>query len=299
MRATGTLITAAVTLITPFASLPAQSRPTVNAAFVVSTDWLADHRRDPNLVLIHVVDDSAYRKDHIPGSRSVWYRDFVMKRGLVSTELPSVEHLKAVMERLGISNRSHVVVYGVESPMATRFLFTLDYLGHDRMSFLDGGMTQWKAEGRAVTTEAVRPGVSSFMPRPREELVASADWITERTKRPGLALIDTRTDEEYLGTGGRSGMPSVGHLAGARQLQWEQLFRDSSATVLRSVAELQQLYSERVGDGKDVVTYCWVGYRGSATYFVARYLGYTTRLYDGSYQDWSQRNLPVRSGTAP
>ena len=51
--------------------------------------------------------------------------------------------------------------------------------------------------------------------------------------------------------------------------------------------------------GATVVTYCWVGYRASATYLVARYLGYPARMYDGSYQDWSQRKLPVRGGAAP
>jgi 3-mercaptopyruvate sulfurtransferase SseA len=35
------------------------------------------------------------------------------------------------------------------------------------------------------------------------------------------------------------------------------------------------------------------------TYFIARYLGYPVKLYDGSYQDWQQRRLPVRAGATP
>jgi thiosulfate/3-mercaptopyruvate sulfurtransferase len=42
-----------------------------------------------------------------------------------------------------------------------------------------------------------------------------------------------------------------------------------------------------------------VGYRGSATYFIARHLGYDVKLYDGSFQDWMQRKLPVRTGETP
>jgi thiosulfate/3-mercaptopyruvate sulfurtransferase len=90
----------------------------------------------------------------------------------------------------------------------------------------------------------------------------------------------------------------VGHLAGARQLQWEELFADG-ATQLKPRAELERLFAERVRPGDAVVTYCWVGYRASATWFIAQWLGYDARLYDGSYQDWSQRALPTRAGTTP
>jgi thiosulfate/3-mercaptopyruvate sulfurtransferase len=113
-----------------------------------------------------------------------------------------------------------------------------------------------------------------------------------------MSLIDTRTDGEYLGTGGRHGMPSEGHLAGARQLQWEDLFADGKNT-LNSRDSLQRMYAARVQPGDTVVTYCWVGYRASMTYFIARYLGYPVKMYDGSYQDWLKRKLPVRSGPTP
>ena len=32
---------------------------------------------------------------------------------------------------------------------------------------------------------------------------------------------------------------------------------------------------------------------------IARYLGYPVKLYDGSYQDWQQRKLPVKAGATP
>ena len=77
------------------------------------------------------------------------------------------------------------------------------------------------------------------------------------------------------------------------------MFSDEEHSVLRPRAELEQLFADIVRPGDQVVTYCWVGYRGSATYFIARHLGYDVRLYDGSFQDWSQRKLPVRAGSTP
>ena len=93
-------------------------------------------------------------------------------------------------------------------------------------------------------------------------------------------------------------MPSAGHIEGAHQLEWQSLFKDADGG-LKDPADLQRLYADRVRSGDTVVTYCWIGYRASATYFVARYLGYPAKLYDGSYQDWLARKLPVRAGAAP
>jgi thiosulfate/3-mercaptopyruvate sulfurtransferase len=41
--------------------------------------------------------------------------------------------------------------------------------------------------------------------------------------------------------------------------------------------------------GSTVVTYCRTGVQASYLYFVARYLGYDAKMYDGSFVDWSRR----------
>lgn len=228
----------------------------------------------------------------IPGARAVAYHQFTESRGELRTELPEAAQLVALFEGVGVSDDSHVIVYGDDPVMAARALFTLEYVGLRRASLLDGGLALWRAEGGRVVNTA--PGVTRgrITTAPRATVVADASWIAERLGRPGIALLDTRTDEEYNGTGGRRGMPSEGHLEGAHQLQWEQLFHPRSHR-LRDREELARLYAERVRPGDTVVTYCWIGYRASATWFVARWLGYEARMYDGSYQDWSQRRLPV------
>jgi thiosulfate/3-mercaptopyruvate sulfurtransferase len=290
------LVIAGVAMAAPARAASAQRAG--GESLVVSTAWLAAHLGDPSVVVLDVTGGDSHRDAHVPGARTLPYGDVIVQRDGVRSELPPVDRLRALFERLGVSDSTRVVVYGDEPPMATRVLFTLDYLGHERISLLDGGLAQWRAEGRPVTREEPRVARGRLTPHVRPELVAGAEWIHTRLGRPGIALVDTRTDGEYLGEGERHGMPSAGHLAGARQLQWEQLFHDETY-LLRDRDELRRLYSDRVATGDTVVTYCWVGYRASATYLVARYLGYPAKLYDGSYQDWSQRKLAVRGGAAP
>jgi len=294
----------AVFLLAIASPLAAQggTRPSASEAtsLVVSTQWLAARLQDPAVVVLHIAHDSSFRAGHIPGARELPYMAITARRGTVSSELPEPEQLRGVLERLGISDGSTVVVYGHEGPMVTRVLFSLEYLGHPRYAMLDGGLERWTAERRPIERGAAPQVATGRMTgRLRPELVVTADWIVAHQGRPGVAFIDTRTDGEYLGSGNRSGMPSAGHLADARQLEWEELFQDGSSTLLRPREELARLFADRTRPGDIVVTYCWVGYRASATWFAARLLGYDARLYDGSYQDWQQRGLPVRSGDRP
>lgn len=290
------LAAALILLTTP---LVAQSRTGASnePPLVVTTAWLAEHLRDPNLVLVEVAMDST-RTDRIPGTRVISYSRFATRRGTLGSELPDGAALREAFAELGISDESHVVVYAHDAPMATRALYSLAWLGRERISFLDGGLEKWTAEDRPLATATASSAKGRISERPAASVVVDAAWMQANVGKPGVSFIDTRTDGEYNGTGNRSGMPSVGHVEGARQLEWEDLFADRSRT-LKPRAELERLFAERVKPGDIVATYCWVGYRASATWFVARWLGYDARLYDGSYQDWSQRNLPTRAGTAP
>jgi thiosulfate/3-mercaptopyruvate sulfurtransferase len=280
------------------ATLAAQSNRT---PLIVSTSWLAQHLDDPGVVVLFVGHDSAvYRTGHIPGARELSYLDITVTRDSNGTELPAPDALQHAFERLGVSDDSHVVIYADAgmAPMASRVFLSLDYIGHARTSLLDGGLTAWRAEGRPVSTTApvITPG--HLTPAPHGVTV-DASWVTAHTHQRGVTFIDTRTDSEYLGIGTRGGLPSVGHVAGARQLQWQQLFADATAGNFLDSTAIAKLYDERSAPGDTIVTYCLVGYPASMTYFGARLLGLPVKLYDGSYQDWARRNLPVVKGPNP
>lgn len=299
------LVKAFVVLVAATAVARAQTvnRLAPREDWVVATSWLADHLEDRDLVVLHVTHDmegsGEFARGHIPGAREVPYMAVTVTREGLSTELPSVDSLRSLFERLGVSNASRVVVHAAEAPMATRIIFTLYYLGVDRVALLDGGLPQWQAERRALSTTPVTPSAGRLTPNPRRALLMTADSVVARLAGPGTVFVDTRTDEEYLGTGGRRGMSSAGHLAGARQVEWEDLFVGPDHLRLKHRSELAGTFAAIAQPSETVVTYCWVGYRASATWWAAMLLGYDARFYDGSYQDWQRRGLPVRAGSSP
>ena len=162
----------------------------------------------------------------------------------------------------------------------------------ERASLLDGGLMLWKAEGRPVSTEpAGAVQETSFKTNPNPDVVVDAAWITYRLGKPEskMQLYDARTPEFYSGENA-GGMPRAGRIPQAVSVPYVTLVAPDRK--LKPASELKTLLGAKT-DGP-VVTYCHIGMQATVPYFVARYLGYSARMYDGSFQDWSARSeLPV------
>jgi len=262
---------------------------------LVSADWLAERIDKPGIVVLHVGrEEEAYLEGHVPGARFLRLGSIVTERDGIPNELPDVEELREVFEAAGVSDDAHVVVYGELGGLAAgRTFFTLDYLGHERVSLLDGGLERWRGEGRAVETEARPAERGSFTPRPDARRVVSADWVRERLDDPRYVLVDARPPAQYSGEDAAGLRP--GHIPGAHNIFWRSAMVSDDDLRLRPEAELREMF-ERAGasDERTVVAYCRTGVQASHAYFVARLLGYDVVMYDGSYIEWSGRaELPI------
>ncbi len=289
-----------VTLSIPEAS-PAPGASNRRDELLVSTEWLDKHLDDPRLVLLHVGDPEEYPQEHIPGARFISLRTISLPpaRGTLPLEMLPPDDLRARLEKLGISDDSQIVVYyGNDwiSP-ATRVVLTLDWIGlGDRTRLLDGGMKRWKHEGRPVTDAippAAKPG--RLTPRPvRADLIVDHAAVQRSIKAPGVKIIDARAEMFYDGP--RHGEHRAGHIPGAANLPFNAVFGDDLR--LLSADSLTTLFRKAgARPGDTIIVYCHIGQQATAVIFAARSLGYTARLYDGSFDDWSaRRELPVEGG---
>lgn len=267
------------------------------SGLLISPADLSMALKDRATVVVFVDSNEAnFTAGHIPGARFIRYDQITVDADGLGSELPPVDQLRRVMAAIGIGDTSKIIIYG--SPIAaTRLFFTLDYLGHPNVRVLNGGLNAWKASGGAIEVAPPAAGtVASLNPRPNPSRVVTADWIKERLSSEKMTLLDARPDNEFTGAdGGMGSMHVKGHLPDAHQLVWNSLL-DSSGKFLPD-AELRAKF-EAIGakPGTPLVSYCMVGMRASVTYFVARHLGYDSRLYDGSIMDWSRRKLPAVMG---
>jgi len=271
--------------------------PKLNDSLIVTTDWLAKHLNDDSLVLLQVGEKDEYMSSHIPRAQFIQLADISTPRGQgLTLELPTLDQLKATFEKLGVSDNSRIVIYfGKDwvTPTARVFM-TLDYLGFgDRTSILDGGLPAWRAEGKLVTADLVEPKKGSLTPHPNSKLIVDAAWVKNNLDKPDIRILDARAPQFY--TGAEQGrMPRGGHIPHAKNIPFSSLVEDSNNKFKSAIALRDLFNAADVKPNSSVATYCHIGQQASLLYFVARYLGYDAHVYDGSFEDWSQRTeLPV------
>jgi thiosulfate/3-mercaptopyruvate sulfurtransferase len=275
----------------------------VRSEMLVSTDWLASHLRDKNLVVLCIVDDEQfYWRGHIPESRMIRLSELVRIRDGVPNQLPSVGQLRHVFEGAGLEDRSRIILYGERSGvMAARAYFTLDYLGlADRSALLDGGVEKWRAEGRPEATVAPRVDRTKLKTDAHPEILVGMQQMAEYSRaEPGSSapvLIDARPREEYEGQRLSENVSKAGHIPDAIGVYWREMLIPGDIPQLLSPADLRKLFALPTQNHKEVVTYCRTGMQSSFDYFVLKYLGYKPRMYGGSFYEWSRSPLPIESG---
>jgi thiosulfate/3-mercaptopyruvate sulfurtransferase len=262
---------------------------------LVTPEWLAEHLGDPKLVLLQVGQRQNYDSGHIPGARFVDVMDLTPEGDGLAMQMPDAAQLRDRLSRLGISADSGIVVYFSRGglPSATRLIFTLDYAGLNDVRLLDGGLTAWQKQQRPVTTEAtaVKPGtLPALKLRP---VVATAEQVQAASKSSNVGGIDARAPVFFDGTQPGSDDPEKrGHIPGAVSVPFSSPYETGGA--LKSGDELQKLFADAgVEPGDTVIGYCHIGLQATATLFAARTLGHKVLLYDGSFEDWAKRGLPV------
>jgi thiosulfate/3-mercaptopyruvate sulfurtransferase len=262
---------------------------------LVTPQWLSEHKGDPNLVILQVnFLEAEYNREHIAGARFLWPGWLAPNSPQASYNAPDLKEAQRLLQNLGISNTSHVVVCHVKNEVApsARMFLTLEYLGlRGQVSFLNGGLEAWKKEGLPVTTEKPAVPKGKFKVAPNALLV-DKEYVL-KTLQSTNVVVDARIPRFY--DGDPTGNPRDGHIAGAKNIPYTEMVDELNR--FKSMEELQTYFAPVVPDKKnEVVTYCFIGQTASVVYLAGRVLGYDMKLYDGSMQEWSWlENLPMET----
>jgi thiosulfate/3-mercaptopyruvate sulfurtransferase len=111
---------------------------------------------------------------------------------------------------------------------------------------------------------------------------------------PSVLVLDARAPEFY--SGAQKGMMSrAGRVPGAVNAPYTSFFDEQGKFRPREQL-LRLLRADGTAPQPLRVTYCHIGQQATVPYFASRLLGLEVRLFDGSYQEWSQRTeFPVET----
>ena len=257
---------------------------------------LATDDRAPVVIDLRPAEDFA--AGHLPGAAHL---DLFGVSLIDTGEAPLAAFLWMIAHLLtsrGVDAGRPVVVYDEQSGIrAARAFWFLELFGHPDARLLDGGVGAWERDGYFTTTEPAAPARGQWEVGHDQTRLATWRDVLERLGRPGVAMLDTRSDGEHRGTTVRA--RRGGSIPGAVHIEWTRNLDETGA--FRPANELRALYEGAgITPDQEVVSYCQGGYRAAHGYLALRLIGYPrVRSYLGSWKEWGDReDLPIEAPRA-
>jgi thiosulfate/3-mercaptopyruvate sulfurtransferase len=213
--------------------------------------------------------------------------------------MPATAQLEAAFGRHGVGANSRVVLYSIGTAMwATRFWWMLKSLGFDNVAVLDGGLDQWKAEGRAIETGPAKGyPPATFTAKPQQGYFVDSRETLEASTNRHAVVVNALNSQLHKGLEpSRYGRP--GRIPGSVNVSAATLL-DPETKVFVPLSEAEAKFAAQ-GITKDrrVVAYCGGGISATIDLFLLYRLGYDQlSLYDGSMGEWAKdESLPIETG---
>lgn len=259
---------------------------------IVDPQQLAKYLDDDRVIIVDLCKTEQYMQAHVPRAIHMDYRQVIAAKPPVMGLLPESPQLQEIAARIGLTEDKVVVAYDEEGGgKAARLLWTLDAMGHQHLSLLDGGINAWLAEKCPLeSTVNVANSQIAYPIKEHQEVIARKDYILANLQNDSVAILDTRSHYEYNGE--KKFSERAGRIPGAVNMDWILLMDRENHFKLQPTEKIQAMLAERgIQPDKEIIVYCQTHHRSALTYVVLKSLGFKkVRGYPGSWSEWG--NLP-------
>tara|TARA_B110000093_G_scaffold7220_1_gene6900 strand:+ start:5194 stop:6048 length:855 start_codon:yes stop_codon:yes gene_type:complete len=277
---------------------------------LVSTDWLAEHMKDPDL---RILDASTYLPGvdrdgrteydtvHISGARFFDIDDVSDGRSDLPHMVPPIEKFMSRVRAMGVGDGHQIVVYdgsGLFSAARVWWLFRL--MGQNNIAVLDGGLPKWIAEGREVEDLAPVIRDRHMTVRFQNQMVRDVTQVSSASKLGTSQIVDARAAARFRGEEPepREGLRS-GHIPNSRNVPFTDLLNDDKT--MKTPDQTRAIFeSAGVDLKKPIITTCGSGVTAAVLGLALERIGHDMwSLYDGSWTEWGMfPTVPVATGEA-
>jgi thiosulfate/3-mercaptopyruvate sulfurtransferase len=261
---------------------------------IVDTTFVTEAMQRGALVW-DVRNPQEYAEGHLPGAVNIGDAAQVLRDANSEDFLPT-DKIEKILGAAGIDPAREIVVYGNRgawNPYLVRY--AMQYFGGKQAYVFHGGIDDWRAAGKTVSTEAAKlPPLALKLTTNAAVAVSTAQMIAQ-LKNPAVQIIDARTPGEFRGEDIRA--IRGGHIPGAVNIPYEMNWVDpetpgklarkqvshNGGMSLKPAPQLQALYAN-LDPNKETIVYCQSGARASETAGVLEQLGFkNVKIYDSSW----------------
>ena len=270
--------------------------------YLVSTDWLEEQLKNPNL---RIIDASWYlpnlkrsphiefKENHIPGAKFFDLDEFSDSKSNLPHMALNCEEFSKKIQIFGISKKSKVVIYdGLGLFSAARLLWLFHLYGFENAFILDGGFPKWILEKRLTDSRIKEFKHLNFPVTYKSDLVVTLDQVKDCLGSNKIQIVDARPPERFKGLipEPRKGVRS-GNIPGSINLFYGDLINSDMTlkpnNILKNIIDKAGIDLE-----KQLITSCGSGVTATILYIVFKGLGAKgVSVYDGSWCEWGSKKI--------
>lgn len=254
---------------------------------IIEPEQLSSCLKRDDLLILDLSAETQYKQAHLPGAIHLPSKTLLSGTPPAPGKLPDSDKLNQLFSELGLTANRHVIAYDDEGGgWAGRLIWTLDVIGHQRYSYLNGGIHAWVGAGLPVSTQEITPVSSAGHWPINQGPIADKETILQRLQADDFIIWDARSAEEYRGE--RKVSARSGHIPGASNYEWTQGMDRQRDLRIRPLEEIRtELANLGISADKDIVTHCQAHHRSGFTYLLGKALGFERiRAYPGSWSEW-------------
>ncbi|WP_169308444.1 sulfurtransferase [Ferrimonas aestuarii] len=201
----------------------------------------------------------------------------------------SITDMTQTLQDKGVQADVAIVIYDDSSLLdASRLAWVLELYGLRNIHLINDVNLPDKLASKQATASLP----SEYLPTLNPDVLANARMTQLAGLNGGFGIVDNRPRSHFVGE--QSHTDKFGHVPGAVNVPKDEFYRLNAEgqTVLKPLNELVALFDDFDRD-KQYITYCYRGKASTLGFFLMQQAGLKVMHYDGSWFDWSQRDLPV------
>ena len=221
-----------------------------------------------------------------------------------------VSKYEKLLGKAGIDNNTHVVFYhGDEKTLtdASVGFWVMEYLGHDKVHFMDGGLEAWRNSGLRLAKDPTIKEPKTFKANVVASRIATTAEIADIAtgKTTGVQVIDSRSEKENKGEDIRAlrggHVPNTTMNVSHKDTMIKELDKKTEkmeATGFIDTNAVQEKFGS-LDKNSRTIAYCQTGTRSTLTYLELRLLGFKNPAnWDDSWRVYASdlyANRPVEA----